>query len=149
MKVDMCKEQFLTFHFDSVGYADIAHIPAFPCRANRLQHRFLRTDAFQDRVHAAKAPMNKREKITTFLQREAARRIDCYGNVCHVFSTYESRHTPSDEKPFARGINSVQLVNDGKRWWIASVTWDTERPDNPIPSDYLPATIPPEDLRKN
>ena len=45
----------------------------------------------------------------------------------------ESRRAPSDEKPLVRGINSIQLVNDGKRWWIASVAWDTEREDNPIP----------------
>ena len=51
-----------------------------------------------------------------------------------------------------RGINSIQLVNDGKRWWIASVVWDTEQPDNPIPAQYLPNApnvIPPEYLKKN
>ena len=31
----------------------------------------------------------------------------------------------------------MQLLRDGKRWWIASVTWDVERPDNPIPAQYL------------
>jgi hypothetical protein len=37
-----------------------------------------------------------------------------------VFSSYESRHAPG-EKPFERGINSVQLLNDGKRWWVVSI----------------------------
>ena len=27
---------------------------------------------------------------------------------------------------------------DGKRWWIASAIWDEERPDNPMPPEYLP-----------
>ena len=34
------------------------------------------------------------------------------------------------------GINSIQVVNDGQRWWVASVVWDTERPNNPIPPEY-------------
>jgi hypothetical protein len=37
-----------------------------------------------------------------------------------------------------RGINSIELFWDGKRWWIASAVWDDERPDNPIPREYLP-----------
>lgn len=71
-----------------------------------------------------------------FYEREIARHTDCFGNVCQIFSTYESRHTP-DAKPFERGVNSIQLVRDGTRWWIASVAWDAERPDNPIPATYL------------
>src|SRR6266545_1502914 len=105
-------------------------------------------NGFQDKVRRAMASIEQKGEPTAFFEREVARRADCFGNVCHVFSTYESRHAPLDEKPFARGVNSIQLLNDGKRWWIASVTWETERPDNPIPPDY-PATIPPEYLRKN
>ena len=71
-----------------------------------------------------------------FFETEKARRVDLYGNIAHVFSTYESRHSPTD-KPFARGINSIQLVNDGKRWWVLSIFWQSETPDNPIPKQYL------------
>ena len=60
-----------------------------------------------------------------------------YGNVVHVFSTYESRHAASDKTPFARGINSFQLLNDGKRWWIITIYWLAETPDNPLPKQYL------------
>src|SRR5438445_3092526 len=45
-----------------------------------------------------------------FYESEKARRVETYGNITHVFSTYESRHAPG-EKPFARGINSFQLLN--------------------------------------
>ena len=55
----------------------------------------------------------------------------------HAFSTYESRRKANDEKPFARGINSIQLLNDGKRWWVVTVYWQAERPDSPIPAQYL------------
>ena len=47
-----------------------------------------------------------------------------------------SRRTPEAE-PFARGINSFQLMNDGTRWWVVSIMWDSERPDNPIPDRYI------------
>jgi hypothetical protein len=36
-----------------------------------------------------------------------------------------------------RGINSIQLWNDGKRWWIVNIFWQSETPDNPIPEKYL------------
>ncbi len=75
-----------------------------------------------------------------FFEREIARRTERYGNVVHAFSTYESRRAASDERPFARGINSIQLWNDGRRWWIVSVFWEGERPDNPIPGRYVGET---------
>jgi hypothetical protein len=27
-------------------------------------------------------------------------------------------------------------VHDGTRWWIVSLAWDGERPENPIPPQY-------------
>jgi hypothetical protein len=69
-----------------------------------------------------------------FYEREIARREERYGNVLHAFSAYESKHTKDDPTPFARGINSIQLFNDGKRWWVATIMWDSERASNPMPS---------------
>jgi len=54
-----------------------------------------------------------------------------------MYNTYESRRAPTDPAPFARGINSFQLLYDGSRWWVVSIYWDQERPDNPIPAKYL------------
>lgn len=71
-----------------------------------------------------------------FYENEKARRVETYGNVVHVFSTYESRHKIG-EKPFARGINSFQLLKDGKRWWVMTIYWQAETPDNQIPKKYL------------
>jgi len=73
-----------------------------------------------------------------FWEREIARRIERYGNVAHVFSTYESRVKSADSAPFSRGINSIQLVTNGQRWWVVTIFWDFERPGNPIPAEYLP-----------
>ena len=71
-----------------------------------------------------------------FYENEKARRVEIFGNIAHVFSTYESRHAPA-EKPFARGINSFQLLNDGKRWWILTIYWQAETPETLIPKEYL------------
>ena len=112
----------------------------------------LDVDGFEERVRKSIATAKQKGEPTSFFEREAAHKTDCFGSVCQVFSMYESRRAPSDEKPFVRGINSIQLVNDGRRWWIASVIWDTEKPDKPIPPQYLPnapAVIPPEYLKKN
>jgi hypothetical protein len=72
-----------------------------------------------------------------FFERELARRTERYGNIVHVFSTYDSKRQATDPQPFARGINSIQLWNDGRRWWVVTVFWEGERPDNPIPEKYL------------
>jgi hypothetical protein len=74
---------------------------------------------------------------TGFFERELARRTERYGSIVHVFSTYDSKRTASDPQPFARGINSIQLWNDGRRWWVVSIFWEGERPDNPIPARYM------------
>jgi hypothetical protein len=71
-----------------------------------------------------------------FREREIARRVDEYGPIAHVFSTYEG-HEEADAAP-TRGINSIQLVNDGTRWWVVSVYWAAETPARPIPRQYLP-----------
>ena len=72
-----------------------------------------------------------------FFEREIARRTEVYGHIAHAFSTYESRHRADDPKPFQRGINSIQLMNDGKRWWVVGIFWEGEGPKTPIPDKYL------------
>lgn len=72
-----------------------------------------------------------------FYESELHQSVDRFGSVAHVFSTYESRREPG-AKPFARGINSIQLFWDGKRWYILSIFWDQEYADQSIPMRYLP-----------
>jgi hypothetical protein len=70
------------------------------------------------------------------IEREIAQRVEVYGNMANVWSSYESRKTPDDPQ-ITRGINSIQLVNDGKRWWISGAQWQHETAENPIPAKYL------------
>jgi hypothetical protein len=71
-----------------------------------------------------------------FYEWEIHRETKRFGNTAHVFSTYESRIT-KDGPVIARGVNSVELFWDGKRWWIAGAIWDEERKDNPLTMDFL------------
>ncbi|HEY6413267.1 MAG TPA: hypothetical protein VIX42_06250 [Edaphobacter sp.] len=73
-----------------------------------------------------------------FFERGIRNEVQQFGNIVHIWSTYESRHNADDATPFARGINSFQLLKDGDRYWIVNILWDSERPNNPIPSKYLP-----------
>ncbi len=73
-----------------------------------------------------------------FHEVELSRKVQTFGNITHVFSTYESFRSKDDTEPFMRGINSIQLLNDGARWWIINIYWMQESKENPIPEAYLP-----------
>ncbi len=77
-----------------------------------------------------------------FYENELHRKTEVFGHIAQVFSTYESFQSKNDEKPFMRGINSIQLLNDGTRWWIVNIYWAQETEENPIPSEYLPKNGP-------
>ncbi|HET9745731.1 MAG TPA: hypothetical protein VFP97_08460 [Chitinophagaceae bacterium] len=72
-----------------------------------------------------------------FFEVEIGSTKEQFGNIVHVFSAYESKRTARDEEPFMRGINSIQLWNDGKRWWVVTILWQSENADTPIPEKYI------------
>ena len=75
-----------------------------------------------------------------FYELEIDRSAQHYGNLVHAFSTYESyRSLEEGTEPFARGINSFQLLYKDDRWWIMTIFWQPEWPGLPIPAEYLPA----------
>ena len=104
-------------------------IPTGPRQAGGYGSRVLTVEDYVTRG----GPMLEKEG---FFETESARKTESFGQIAHVFSTYESRHAPG-EKPFQRGINSIQLVNDGTRWWIVTIFWQGEDEKNPIPEKYL------------
>jgi hypothetical protein len=105
-------------------------IPTGPRPSGEVGSRVLTVDEYIARAE----PFFEKEG---FYEREAARQTELFGKIAHVFSTYESRHAANDPKPFQRGINSIQLMNDGKRWWIVTIFWQGEDEKNPLPEKYL------------
>jgi hypothetical protein len=78
-------------------------------------------------------------KENGFYEKEIARRTEQFGQIAHVWSTYESRHNADDPEPFMRGINSIQLFHDGSRWWIVTIYWQQESLVDSIPAKYVKA----------
>ena len=92
---------------------------------------FLTVDGYIERS-------NGRMTADGFFERSIHNEMEQFGNIVQIWSTYESRHNLADEKPFARGINSFQLLKDGNRYWVVNIFWDSETPTKPIPAQYLP-----------
>ena len=67
-----------------------------------------------------------------FYEKEIARRTEQFGNIAHVWSIYESRHSEDDPDPFMRGINPESF-----RGWIVNIYWQQESAENPIPEKYI------------
>ena len=116
--------------FRSLFISGARLIPTGPRPSGEVGSRVL---TVEDYVQRAGAAFEKQG----FFEREVSRRLERFGNIAHIFSTYESRHAKDDAKPFQRGINSIQLMNDGKRWWIVTIFWQGEDEKNPLPAEYL------------
>ena len=72
-----------------------------------------------------------------FAESHVAGITEQFGDVAHVFSTYE-KHIWNDKNVVGRGINSIQLVKKDGRWWISSIAWDEEPAAGQVPAKYLP-----------
>lgn len=81
----------------------------------------------------------KRLEQDGFFEQEIARTAQVFGDLAHVFSTYEIRRTLADAKPLLRGINSIQLVRQDGRWAVLQILWEQEEQAGPIPAEFLPA----------
>jgi hypothetical protein len=71
-----------------------------------------------------------------FFERELHREEQRFGHVAHAFSTY-AISSEADGEVLRRGMNSYQLWYDGRRWYVVSILWDDERPDQPLPPSAL------------
>jgi hypothetical protein len=75
--------------------------------------------------------------LTEFRESEIARRVDRFGPMAHVFSTYATTITLGGVTLERRGINSIQLVRSEGTWKILTIYWTDETGDNPIPAAYV------------
>ncbi|TXI95610.1 MAG: hypothetical protein E6Q34_02735 [Burkholderiaceae bacterium] len=69
-----------------------------------------------------------------FREKELARKTEQWGELLHVMSSYETVEEKDNVK--RRGINSLQLMHDGTRWWIISLLFEAERPQLTLPEHF-------------
>ncbi len=118
--------------FRSLFVPNARLIPTGRAQDGSGRHRVMTPDEYA----AGSGPILERDG---FFEREIGRKLERYGNIAHVMSAYDSKRTLADAAPFARGINSIQLWNDGKRWYVVTIFWESETAANPIPASYLRA----------
>ena len=70
-----------------------------------------------------------------FFEVEIRQKMQKFGHVAHVWSAYASSERDGGQ-PYAYGINSFQLLNDGKHWCVVSATWDGDAARHPSIRDW-------------
>jgi hypothetical protein len=104
-----------------------------------------------DRLHATTYNVDQfavlNEKLfgqRGFFEVELRQEVRTFGHVAHVWSAYSSSESAGGT-PSAYGVNSFQLLNDGKRWCVISATWDGDAARHASIRDWigLPSTPHP------
>ena len=63
---------------------------------------------------------------TGWFEHPVTTRVEHFGDVAHVWSTYEGREASNQERPSKRGVVSVQLVRIGGAWKVQSLVRQEE-----------------------
>lgn len=77
-------------------------------------------------------------KIISAREVELTRRVDIFGKVAHVLTSYELTLTRKDGATVNRGLNSIQLIKQDGKWLIHSLIFDRETDQLKLPVQYLP-----------
>ncbi|TAE28953.1 MAG: hypothetical protein EAZ92_07230 [Candidatus Kapaibacterium sp.] len=75
--------------------------------------------------------------LTEFHEKEIARTMEVFGNIAHVFSTYEARFDEASTEPFSVGINTIQFIRTNGVWQVSSMAWNDQTAQMLIPPQYL------------
>ena len=116
--------------FKSLFVPQARLIPTGKGPNGQIGHIFLSPDDYVSRAGASL-------EQNGFFEVEISRVFEQFGQVAHAFSTYESRNKADDAEPFDRGINSIQLLHDGERWWIMNIFWAAESSGLTLPAKYI------------
>ncbi len=74
---------------------------------------------------------------SAFSEREIARREEIFGSIAQIMSTCRTENTYKGLRFVQNGINAIQLIKENGRWYIQSIVFDVESPEQPIPLRYL------------
>ncbi len=74
---------------------------------------------------------------TGFWERVTGSSCSSFGRVANCDVVFEMRTDKDSPQPLGRGVDAIQMVKTGGRWWIVSVATEHERPDRPIPKALI------------
>jgi len=94
-------------------------------------NRGVRGGGIEDYIKAS-GPILEKEGFT---EKELGRRTEVYGNLASVWSAYDGR--TANGSFHERGINSFQLVKVDGKWLVASILWQEETPETPLPKNLI------------
>ncbi len=94
------------------------------------QISFLTVDEYMEKYRTYFKNINLYEK-------DSNREIEIFNNMAHVFSTFESYKSPDDPDPVNIGTASIQLYNDGERWYVLNMYYKNETEKDKVPDKYL------------
>ncbi|MCL6275457.1 hypothetical protein M3P19_15695 [Muricauda sp. 2012CJ35-5] len=87
---------------------------------------------------AQNAEMFKKNKVTSFVEKELSSTTNVYGGIANRFSTYEFVIKAGEKELKIRGINSIQLVKDPEKGWLIHTTIFSDNGSfSEIPQIYL------------
>jgi hypothetical protein len=115
--------------FRNLFAADAKLIPTFVNKEGKITYRAITPAEYE-------ASFTKNSQTKGFFEREVSNIIESYGNIVHVFSTYETTEERNG-KVSMRGINSIQLLKSNDRYYVMNIFWSTETPQTPLPEKYL------------
>jgi hypothetical protein len=115
--------------FKNLFTADAKLIPTFVNKEGKVAYRVITPAEYE-------TSFTKNIQQRGFFEKEIANITEAYGNIVHVFSTYETREE-RDGKVTMRGINSIQLLKADDRFYVANILWSSETTQTPLPEKYL------------
>ena len=63
-------------------------------------------------------------RSTDFYEYETARQVMHCPPFAHVLSEYEAKSALDSDELLLSGVNSIQCLHDGSRWWVYQLTWN-------------------------
>ena len=114
--------------FQNLFSADARLIPTFKNKEGKTGYRMMTPEEYQTMftVNIKKG----------FFEKEISQTSEEFGNIVHVFSTYETRER-KDGPVTMRGINSIQLLKTEDRYYIMNIFWSAETKEMQLPKKYV------------
>jgi len=125
--------------------------PAGPVDWNRLRSLFLPSATLDSTYTDAKGVQHiSSSSVEDLIQSGAAERekvpwyeiilvrhIEKFDHIAVAFYSHDDRSSP-DGKAMQRTVNTCVMLNDGKRWWVQSASWEIVPLSKSLPPELTP-----------